>query len=189
MAQGMANPIEELGMLSELVKLWTDADTSVKALTIGSVLSLGLLRRQLGSLRDQLRPLLKLRQGLAARKIAILTSTDAQATMLRNLLVDSRLFSAGNMETISSKKELGRAQSKGVSVYLMFWPDWKTDFAAVLQQMHDQDCLIVYAPPADGRIGEAEMQQLETHRHVVVTNFRGRLLNDILITMMTTGGE
>jgi hypothetical protein len=33
------------------------------------------------------------------------------------------------------------------------------------------------------------MKKIDGHRHTAVTNFRGRLLNDILTAMMTTAYE
>lgn len=36
------------------------------------------------------------------------------------------------------------------------------------------------------RVPSNQMQELDSKRYVTVANFRGRLINDIIISMMTT---
>jgi hypothetical protein len=46
--------------------------------------------------------------------------------------------------------------------------------------------MIVYAPYNKGRIPDDQMENLDGKRNTSVTNFRGRLLNDVVTAMITT---
>lgn len=79
--------------------------------------------------------------------------------------------------------------AEGASVYLMFWPDWKDSVDDILAVKSESCALIVYAPRNAGQIPEPDMMNLDGKRHTAVTNFRGRLLNDIVTAMITTSYE
>ncbi len=51
----------------------------------------------------------------------------------------------------------------------------------------DGEALVIYAPRSGGPIPENIMSELDTKRNVTVVNFRGRLLNDMVTAMITTG--
>ena len=74
-------------------------------------------------------------------------------------------------------------------MYLVVWHDWAADIVEILRQKPDQCALIVYAPYDRGRIPDGQMTLLDGKRHTAVTNFRGRLLNDIVASMITTSYE
>ena len=106
---------------------------------------------------------------------------------LRNLLTDSKLFKPKNICEISKKEDIGRAES--ATMFLVYWPDWAADIAEILDNKRDECALIVYAPYDKGRIPDDQMKNLDGKRHTAVTNFRGRLLNDIVASMITTNYE
>jgi hypothetical protein len=128
----------------------------------------------------------RLGNGLARRKIAIFAKGD-NAVSLRDLLVDSRLLKATNIIHITRVEDVGRAEQ--ATVYLVFWHDWEPDIDEVLGQKPDECALIVYAPYDRERIPADQMKKLDGKRHTAVTNFRGRLLNDIVSSMITTSYE
>ena len=130
--------------------------------------------------------LLRLGNGLAKRRIAIFAKGDNRES-LRNLLLDSKLFRAKNILEITKTEDIGRA--KGATVYLVHWHDWFDHIGQVLEQKPDQCSLVVYAPYDLGRIPDQQMKNLDSKRHTSVTNFRGRLLNDIVASMITTSYE
>jgi hypothetical protein len=130
--------------------------------------------------------LLRLGNGLAKRKIALFAKGDNVAS-LRNLLMDSKLFKASNITEISKREDVGRAES--ATLFLVFWHDWAGDIAEILKIKSDQCALVVYAPYDKGRIPDEQMKNLDAKRHSAVTNFRGRLLNDIVASMITTSYE
>ena len=130
--------------------------------------------------------LLRLGNGLAKRKIALFAKGD-NVSSLKNLLMDSKLFKAKNICEISKKEDIGRAES--ATMFLVFWPDWTSDLPEILTRKSDGCPLIVYAPYDKGTIPDVEMKNLDSKRHTAVTNFRGRLLNDIVTFMMSTSYE
>jgi len=134
-------------------------------------------------LRGMLPVVLRLGVGLSTRKIAVFASGDA-LTSLQALLVDSELFDDANTLPIAGENDVGRAEK--ASIFLLYWPDWADDIDAVLRVKADHMALIVYAPPEHGRISQDAMARLSKKRNVVVNNFRGRLLNDIVSSLITT---
>jgi hypothetical protein len=128
----------------------------------------------------------RLGNGLANRKIAVFAKNDNGAS-LRSLLIQSKLFRDKNIFSIAKKDDIGIAER--ASVYLMFWPDWKDNLDDILTMKPDSCALIVYAPRDHGPIPEPNMVKLDGKRHTAVTNFRGRLLNDIVTSMITTSYE
>lgn len=130
--------------------------------------------------------LYRLGNGLANRKIAIFAKGDNRSS-LKSLLLDSGLFKEKNIVEISGPHDLGKAEE--ASVYLVFWHDWAKDIEQVLGVKPDKCALIVYAPYHMGRIPDEQMKNLDGKRHTAVTQFRGRLLNDIVTSMITTQCE
>jgi hypothetical protein len=133
--------------------------------------------------RGILPAVLRLGNGLAKRKIAIFAKND-NLTSLKALLMDSKLFRERNIFEIAKKEDLGRAAQ--ATVYLVFWPDWRDSVGEILDKKPDECALVVYAPLDGGRIPEDQMKQLDGERNTAVTNFRGRLLNDIVTALITT---
>lgn len=127
--------------------------------------------------------LYRLGNGLARRKIVVFAKGD-NLTSLRSLLVDCKLFPQKNILDITSSRDIGKAE--GASVYLVYWPDWADEIDSILNIKPDKCALVVYAPYDKGRIPEDKMKNLDGKRHTAVTNFRGRLLNDIVTSMITT---
>ncbi len=127
--------------------------------------------------------LLRLGNGLAKRKIAVFAKTE-NLTSLKNLLIHSKLFNEKNIIEITKKEDIGIAE--GATVYLVYWNDWSENIDKILQQRKDSEALIVYAPDGPGSIPKDKMRLLDGKRNTAVTNFRGRLLNDIVTAMITT---
>jgi hypothetical protein len=130
--------------------------------------------------------LLRLGNGLASRRIAIFAGAENGAS-LKRLLLDSKLFSEKNILEISRVEDVG--VSERATVYLVFWHDWANQINEILRRKPDGCALVVYAPRDQGPIPENLMKELDGHRHTAVTNFRGRLLNDIVTAMITTSYE
>lgn len=127
--------------------------------------------------------LYRLGNGLAKRKIAIFAKND-NVSSLKSLLCDSGLFRQKNIFEITNSGDIGKAEE--ASVYLVYWHDWADDINQILDKKPDKCALVVYAPYDKGRIPDEQMKNLDGKRHSAVTNFRGRLLNDIVTAMITT---
>jgi len=127
--------------------------------------------------------LYRLGNGLAKRKIAVFAKND-NAVSLKSLLTDSKLFKQENIFEITFKDDIGKAEE--ASVYLVHWHDWANDISEILSKKLDKCAMVVYAPYDKGKIPDEQMKNLDGKRHTAVTNFRGRLLNDIVTAMITT---
>lgn len=134
--------------------------------------------------RGILPALVRLGNGLAKRKIAIFAKSDTLSS-LTSLLTDSGLILSQNITQITKEDDFGKAE--GSTLFLVYWPDWKDKIIEIKNKKLDGEALVIYAPYAEGRIPDDVMAQLDKGRNVAVVNFRGRLLNDIVTAMITTG--
>jgi hypothetical protein len=125
----------------------------------------------------------RLGNGLSKRKIAIFAKGD-HLTGLQDLLADSNLFARKNLIAISSYGDLGRAER--TTLFLVFWDDWQDKIDEIIGAKKDSHALVVYAPGGPRSIPDNKYLELNNKRNVTVTNFRGRLLNDIVVSLMTT---
>ena len=126
----------------------------------------------------------RLGMGLSKRKIAILA--EDQFSDLKDLLVDSHLFSSNNIITVG-RESLKKAEV--ATMFLVHWQPFKSHIDNILDIKKDSDALIIYAPQQEGSIEKEDMAKLTSQRHTIIVNFRGRLLNDIFTSMITTSYE
>ena len=133
--------------------------------------------------RGTLPVLWRMGNGLAKRRIAVFAGAQ-NGQSLSDLLTDSGLFREKNVLRIGAVQDLGRAET--ASVYLVHWQDWSKDIDDVLKHKRDDCSMIVYAP-SPHRIDPQIMTKLDQHRNTTLANFRGRILNDIVTAMITTG--
>lgn len=128
----------------------------------------------------------KLARGLAKRKIAVFAKADQQAT-LGSMLASSGLFKKKRIEEITSVDGLGTAEK--LDVFLVHWPDFQDNLDDIIGLKKDPTALIVYAPVTGGRIPDEVLNRLNAERNVTVCNMRGRLMSDIVVSMITSGYE
>jgi hypothetical protein len=67
------------------------------------------------------------------------------------------------------------------------WKSFEEEIGKILEMKNDSTALVVYAPTNEGRIENALMERINNERNSIVVNLRGRLLNDVLVSMITTG--
>lgn len=127
----------------------------------------------------------RLGKGLANRKIAIFASGD-NFNSLERLLIDSKLFKKKNIVQITAGEI---KKSETISLFLMHWNGFKSNLNDVLSCKKDKTALIVYAPQEEGILSAEEIKKINVHRNVVLVNMRGRLLNDIVTSLITTSYE
>ena len=72
---------------------------------------------------------------------------------------------------------------------LVHWQPFKSQIDKILEIKKDSDALIIYAPQKEGFIEKEDLGKLTSQRHTIIVNFRGRLLNDIYTSMITTSYE
>lgn len=124
--------------------------------------------------------------GLRKRKIALFARNE-NLVGIREALLRSKVFREENIFGIERPEDIGSAED--ASVFVMYWPDWADYLDAILNKKDDATPLIVYCPRTADRISNSEMEKIDGHRNTAISNFRGRLLNDIVTAMITTSYE
>jgi hypothetical protein len=119
--------------------------------------------------------------GLSNRKIGVFALDEFEA--LKSMMVDSKLFREKNIIRID-KKELKKTQS--FSLLLVHWKPFESEMDNILNHKRDSAALILYAPQNEGFIDKEMLEKINLERNATIVNFRGRLLNDILTSMITT---
>lgn len=125
--------------------------------------------------------LVRLGNGLARRKIAVFAKGDMLHS-LEGLLNDCKLFGQANIFGIATPGDVRRCDE--ATIFLVNWADWSQDIESVLERKRDGTAMVVYATP--GSIPQEMMARLSNERNTAVCNFRGRLLNDLVTSMITT---
>lgn len=127
---------------------------------------------------------IRLGLGLSNRKIAIYAEKDFDS--LKSLLVDSGIIKEENIHKIASD-----SLSKGqiYSIMLVNFPEFNDKIDEILKYKRDSDALIIYAPQNSGKVEEKTLESINSHRYSIIVNLRGRLLNDIVNSMITTSYE
>ena len=115
------------------------------------------------------------------RKVAIFGSVEIFES-LKNSLIDSNIFKKENIIHINSNN-IDKAKDETI-----FLVDWET-FGDKIEQIfsarkNHQTAIVIYAKPAS--IPQDKMSDIANRENTVVVNFRGRLLNDILTSLITT---
>jgi len=120
--------------------------------------------------------------GLSKRKIAVFAETEYEG--LQKMLVDSGLFQKSNVIKIL-KSNLKTAEK--YTLFLVHWKSFESEIEKILAMKDDSTALIVYAPQSEGFIDKVVMEKINQERNSIVVNLRGRLLNDVIVSMITTG--
>ncbi len=128
--------------------------------------------------------ILRFGNGFAKRRIAIFAKNDNLQSMT-DLLLDSGLFSDKNITKICKEDDFGKSEK--ATLFLVYWPDWGEKVIDIKNLKKDGEAMIVYAPKSGGFIPDDIMAKLDNGRNVAVANFRGRILNDIVTALITTG--
>ncbi len=117
--------------------------------------------------------------GLSKRQIAVFAKDEYES--LESILTDSKIFS----KTIQiHKNDIRKAEKE--TIFLVHWKEFQDKIDDIMAIKKDSTPLIIYAPTQEGRIDDENMNKINSHRNSVVVNFRGRLLNDILTSLITT---
>jgi|SRR3989344_1296289 len=128
----------------------------------------------------------RLGNGFSKRKIAIFAKND-NFNSLNDLLIDSGLFNKRNICHIAKKEDIGACEKS--TLYLMYWHDFSDSIDEILSKKKDNCPLIVYSPKNQPPIPQGQVEKIDGHRNTALSNFRGRLLNDIVTALITTSYE
>ena len=126
----------------------------------------------------------RLGNGLATRKVGIVGSADAYLS-LKGTLIDSGLFWDKNVSQVPLDNF---EKVKDFTVVLVDWGSCASSVEEIFgARKNQQTAIIIHAKP--GEIPKEIMDDIANRPNTVVVNFRGRLLNDILTSLMTTSYE
>ena len=126
--------------------------------------------------------LIRLGMGLSQREIAVFAEGD-DFDKLKSMLLDSGILRESNIVKID-KDSLEKA--KHMTILLVHWKSFKSEIDRILEMKSYPAALFVYAPQNEGRIDDDSLAKINRRSNTTIVNFRGRLLNDILISMITT---
>jgi len=124
---------------------------------------------------------IRLGKGLSNRKIAVYAENDFNN--FKSMLLDSGIFKEKNIEQITNES---LAKGETHTMMLVNYMDFKDKIEKILSYKKDSDALIIYAPQSGERIELELMNKINENRNSIVVNMKGRLLNDILTSMITT---
>ena len=123
----------------------------------------------------------RLAKGLAKRKVAVFADTAAFSS-LKATLTDSGIFDEKNITHI---EHANVDRAKDHTLYLVDWNSFgdRIDEIFAARRGHHTS-VVIYASP--GSIPQETMASVANKANTVVVNFRGRLLNDILTSLITS---
>ena len=136
-------------------------------------------------------PLLwRLGYGRWFRKIAIVAN-DEFYNNLKNDLADSRIFRENNISQITANN---LAKIKDHYLLLVHYQSFtEENIKNILADKKSEAGMVIYYPEfstKEGRmISEEMIKQINYRENTTIVNFRGRLLNDIVTTLITTSYE
>lgn len=136
-----------------------------------------------GSFAGITQALIRFELALFAKKIAIIAGLD-DFNDIRKDLVNSGLIKTRNIQHVTNK-HLDEAQSALLMIIVHEYLS-NEEFNAVVRGKKPQCGLIVYCPPEKGRIDEQGMKLLSMISFTALCNFRGRMVNDVLLMMLST---
>lgn len=117
--------------------------------------------------------------GLSRRKIAIFACGEKYES-LNDLIKESRIF---NKTIQINQDNIKKAENE--TIFLVHWSDYKEKIDEIISIKKTSTSLIVYAPYKD-KISEDDLEKINSQPNSIIVNFRGRLLNDIFTSVITT---
>ncbi|WP_300394172.1 hypothetical protein [Henriciella sp.] len=162
--------------MQHLETTWTIVSTAV------TIVSLVVIFYAIyATIRGLIPVLIRLGYSLWQKRIIIFADND-MASELQRLINDSRLFNRKRIE-IAGENDVENARK--ANVVLVYWRDAQGYIDEIVRNRSEHAALIIYAPHRDGAIPGEFLNELERRKHITLCNFRGRLMNDVLTSMMT----
>jgi hypothetical protein len=117
------------------------------------------------------------------RKVLIVGSS-GETKSLRRDIEDSGVFRKNNIEEVD---ERNLVDVKRASLILLdYWSLEVSQVAVVLANKQKHAGLVVYSPMGKGRIPDEISATINNEPFTTLVQMRGRLVNDLLITLMST---
>lgn len=128
--------------------------------------------------------------GRWTRKIAIVANSDMYSNLEKDM-IDSGIFRKGNISKITDKS---LSDVKDHSLLLVHYQSFtQKDIEKILNNKNSKSGMIFYFPSFSNKKGESipnDMRdKISNTPNTMIVNFRGRLLNDLVTTLITTSYE
>lgn len=126
---------------------------------------------------------LALRLGIALwkRKVAVFGNADSFASF-KLILIDSGIFKESNIDRIDL---MDITKAKKFDIYLVDWASSSAYISAIFDcRPSEQTPVIIFAAPKT--IPDDELSSIANKSNTVIVNFKGRLMNDLLTSLVTT---
>lgn len=126
---------------------------------------------------------LVLRLGIALwkRKVAVFGNAESFSSF-KLMLIDSGVFKESNIDRIDL---MDLAKAKKFDIYLVDWASSSSYINAIFDcRPSQQTPVIIFAAPKS--IPDDELSSIANKSNTVIVNFRGRLMNDLLTSLVTT---
>ncbi|MBS6869707.1 MAG: hypothetical protein ACLTHL_08145 [Collinsella sp.] len=120
---------------------------------------------------------------LCGKKIMIVASAEDYCDLEEDLS-DSGLIKRKNIQRVSDK-HISKVKDALLLIVVYGYLD-KDGFREIINGKSSRCGLIVHCPPEKGRIDDEEMGLLSKTAFTALCNFRGRLVNDVLLMMLST---
>jgi hypothetical protein len=125
--------------------------------------------------------IIRIGKGIWRRKIGIIGNVEAFST-LSSCIIESGIFKKNNVVHIPIET---LDKSKSYSVLLVDWESSKEHIDNILiNRKNHNTAIIVFAK--SGTIPQDMMPTIANNSNTVVVNFKGRLINDLLNSLITT---
>lgn len=136
-----------------------------------------------GSLAGVTQAMCRFGLALCAKRIVVIAGSD-DFIDIKHDLVNSGLIKEKNIQHITNR-HLDEVQSALLVIIVYGYLEYE-EFSAVARGKKTQCGLIVYCPPEKGRIDSQGMNLLSMIPFTALCNFRGRMVNDVLLMMLST---
>ncbi len=117
---------------------------------------------------------------LSGRKIAIFADTEFAS--IKQDILDTKLFKEKNIIQIF-KSDIRK--SDNYNLFLVNWSEYSNKIDEIISTKKSETGLLIYSPSI--RLTEQDMTKINNTKNSMLVNFRGRLLNDLLVSIITTG--
>lgn len=113
-------------------------------------------------------------------KFAVFAKGDKYDELVSSLDT-TRLYNKKSFFKVATVNDMDIAEGK--QIFIVNWEDWSDDIQKILDKKTTKTGVVIYAKP--GIIPRPTMDMLQTCNFVTVTNFRGRLITDLLSMALT----
>lgn len=117
------------------------------------------------------------------RKVLIV-GKESETKSLRRDLEDSGVFRKSNIDEVDGRNLTDIKQAS--LILLDYWSLTEGQVSTVLANKQKQAGLVVYSPMGKGRIPDEISATINNEPFTTLVNMRGRLVNDLLITLIST---